>query len=151
MEAYQVYAAPDAVEYSRQFPDMCRGIIKALEHYIFEGDSSLSAEIKSPDNIKHFLYRMRFLYRHHSLPFLVKRAVKAHSQVTTCSIEVLLYLVSDTDSAYRDPGRAPSVSPWRGHYLKALQYLCKVIKRLTHTHVNNVTERCVFRNTAELV
>src|SRR5665647_327083 len=101
MEADQIYPAPDAVEYSRKFPDMCRRIIKALEYYIFEGDPSLPAEIKSPYNIKYFLYRMRFLHRHHSLPFLVKRAVKAHSQVTTCSTEVLLYLVRDTDSAYR--------------------------------------------------
>src|SRR5665647_116901 len=111
MEAYQVYAATDAVKYSRKLPDMCRRVIKALEHYIFEGDSSLPAEIKSPDNIKNFLYRMRFLHRHHSLPFFVKRAVQAHSQVTTGTIEVLLYLVRDTDSADSDTGRAPPVTP----------------------------------------
>src|SRR5450759_1330512 len=106
---------------------MTGSIINPFKKDIFKGYSPLTAKVKFTDYLKHLFYSICPLNWHQFSSLFIKRRVQTDSKMAAAFFKKFLNPVYKTDSTYRDPGRAPSVSPVIRKYIKTFKNFCNVV------------------------
>ena len=137
---YDVDAARQAAQQETQLVGMARRIVEVVEECVFEGQSSLTGPVVTPEQCYGLLYGMCLFYGHKFCALRVERRMEAHGEVRLALVEELFDGGGNTDGGYRDAPRTQCKTPPGCEYVYGLEHRIEVVHRFAHAHKDDVSD-----------